>query len=99
MVAGRNVVGRKGNGSEATIQIPCSTKAMSRAHLTIEVKKGAGNSHTFYASLFKEKVNDTFINNMKLEAGDRVILRPHDIIKLPEITLRFEIPDADATDV
>jgi hypothetical protein len=71
---------------------------MSREHVVIEVKRVAGKGFVHYLSLFKEKVNRTCINNDVLEYGDCVILKHGDIIHLPGIDLKFELPDSDETD-
>lgn len=95
---GKNIIGRKASASSATIQIPCETKRMSREHLVIEIKKVPGKGFVHYASLYKEKVNSTFIGKNKLEFGDCVILNHRDIIGLPDVEARFEIPDEEGTD-
>ena len=51
-----------------------------------------------YLSLYKEKVNKTFVGNEPLVYGDCIILNHGDIIKLPDADLRFEIPNEDDTD-
>lgn len=98
---GRNVVGRKAAQSTATIQIPfpVGQKRTSREHLVIDVKHVDGRGFVHYASLFKEKVNDTRIGAMPLDYGDSVVLRDKDIIRLPDVELRFEIPDEDGTEI
>ncbi|MCD8294508.1 MAG: FHA domain-containing protein [Clostridia bacterium] len=95
---GKNVIGRKGEASSAGCQIPCTNKRMSREHLVIEVKKVPGKGFVHYASLFKEKVNATYVNNHLLEYGDKIVLKNHDVIKLPDVVVHFEIPDRDETD-
>ncbi len=96
---GKNIIGRKASASSATCQIPCETKRMSREHLVIEIKKIPGKGFVHCASLYKEKVNPTFIGQNKLEYGDCVILHHRDLIRLPDVEARFEIPDNEATDI
>lgn len=96
---GKNIIGRKASASSATCQIPCETKRMSREHLVIEIKKIPGKGFVHCASLYKEKVNPTFIGQNKLEYGDCVILHHRDFIRLPDVEARFEIPDNEATDI
>lgn len=97
--AGRNVIGRKGMKSLADFQIDTAEKrAMSREHLQIEVKKVPGKGVVHYVSLCKEKVNRTFVGNELLMYGDVLILNHGDIIRLPDATLKFEIPDEDMTE-
>lgn len=96
---GRNVIGRKATASTADIQIPITEgKHMSREHLVIEVKKVAGKGIVHYASLYKEKVNATAINNILLEYGDSIVLKSGDKLKLPDATIIFEIPDDEGTE-
>lgn len=91
---GKNVVGRKAPHSLAGIQLVCPPgNRMSREHLLIEVEGGGDRGYVHYASLNKEKVNDTYVGAVKLEYGDRVILRDGDIIRLPDVSVKFEIPN------
>lgn len=89
---GRNIVGRKAQDSAADIQIECPTKRLSREHLVIQVTADDGSGYKHCASLYKEKENATFVDNLELIYSDKVILRDHDIIKLPDVSVRFEIP-------
>lgn len=95
---GRNVIGRKASASSADIQLPTTeSKRMSREHLIIEVKKIPEKGFVHYASLYKQRVNETFINQERLEFGDCIILKDGDVIKLPDMTVKFEIPDDEST--
>lgn len=97
---GRNVIGRMGRKSEADFQIDTADKrAMSREHIVIEVKKIPLKGFVHYVSLYKEKVNTTSIGNEPLLYGDCIVLNHGDVIKLPDATLRFEIPDGEETDI
>lgn len=96
---GKNIIGRKASASSATCQIPCETKRLSREHLVIEIKKIPGKGFVHCASLYKEKVNATFIGQNKLEFGDCIVLNHRDIIRLPDVEARFEIPDEEGTDI
>lgn len=96
---GRNVIGRKASRSEANIQIDTAGKRMmSREHIIIEVKNVPAKGLVHCVSLFKDKINKTFIGNTPLIYGDRIILSHGDIIKLPDATLIFEIPDEEVTE-
>ncbi|MCD8291354.1 MAG: FHA domain-containing protein [Prevotella sp.] len=95
---GRNIIGRKSSSSSATFQLPCTSKRMSREHLVIEVKKVPGKGYVHHVSLNKEHVNPTYIGNTLLEYGDKLVLNDRDIIHLPDMDIRFEIPDSDKTD-
>lgn len=95
---GRNVIGRKADASKADIQIPTGeSRKISREHIVIEVKNIPAKGLVHYASLYKERVNKTYVGTEELFFGDTLILKNGDIIKLPEMELRFEIPDDDAT--
>lgn len=97
---GRNVIGRKGQKSEANFQIDTADKrSMSREHIVIEVKKLPLKGFVHYVSLYKEKVNKTSIGNEPLLYGDCIVLNHGDMIKLPDATLRFEILDGEETDI
>lgn len=96
---GRNVIGRRATKSGADFQIDTGEqRAMSREHIVIEVKKVPSKGFVHYLSLFKEKVNKTWLGNEQLLFGDVIVLNHGDIIKLPDATLIFEIPDDEATD-
>ena len=96
---GRNVIGRQASQSAADFQIPVvGSMRLSRSHLVIEVKKVAGKGFVHYAKLYKQKVNKTELNNVELEYGDCMVLNHGDIIKLPDVNVKFEIPDEEGTD-
>lgn len=95
---GKNLIGRKASGSAVPYQIPCSTKRMSREHLVVEVKKLPGKGFVHFVSLYKQHVNPTFVGQNKLEYGDCVVLHHHDVIHLPDVDARFEIPDEEGTE-
>lgn len=95
---GRNVIGRKAQKSGADFMIDTGeNRAMSREHIIIDVKKIPVKGYVHYISLYKEKVNKTFIGSEQLLYGDCIVLKDGDIIKLPDATLRFEIPDTEGT--
>lgn len=97
---GKNVVGRKAQKSGADFQIDTADKrSMSREHIVIEVKKIPGKGFVHYLSLFKERVNKTFIGSEQLLYGDCIVLKHGDKLKLPDATLLFEIPDEEATEI
>lgn len=97
---GRNVIGRRGQKSVADFQIDTAEgRAMSREHVVIDVKRLSGKGFVHYISLYKEKVNKTFIGNEPLLYGDCIVLNDGDVIKLPDATLRFEISDGEKTEI
>lgn len=95
---GRNVVGRKASKSAADFQIDTAEgRRMSREHIVVEVKKVPGRGFVHYLSLFKEKVNPTFVGDDPLLYGDCIVLSHGDILKLPDAFLKFVIPDDEGT--
>ena len=95
---GRNVVGRKAQASSADFQIDTAGgKRMSREHLIVDVAR-VGNDFMHTAKLYKERVNDTFINDSRLCYGDTIVLQRGDIIHLPDADVKFDINDSEGTD-
>lgn len=96
---GQNVVGRKAQASTADFQIPMGDKKrMSREHLIIEVTNDPVKGYVHCVKLYKEKVNPTFIGKERLEFGDCFILKKNDMIRLPDVDVRFELVDSDDTE-
>lgn len=94
---GHNLIGRRPS-TQATLQISTPGKnRLSREHLVIEVKKEHNVGYVHYASLHKQKVNATSINGSRLQYGDCIVLKHGDLIELPDVTLRFELIENDAT--
>ena len=96
---GLNIIGRTAAKSKATIQVDCPSKRMSREHLAIEVKRLPKEGYVHYARLFKSQVNATYINGLKLEAGDVVVLTHGNTISLPDVEMVFTLPDGEETDL
>lgn len=96
---GKNIIGRRATKSEADIQIPTepTQKRLSREHLVVEIKWIPAEGFVHYASLYKQRVNRTFINDVQIEYGDCIVLKHGDIIKLPDVIAKFEILDEDNT--
>jgi hypothetical protein len=65
----------------------------------IEVKRVPAKGYVHYVSLYKEKVNPTYVEDELLQYGDCLVLSHGDVIKLPDVTFKFEIPDEDATEI
>ncbi len=86
---GRNVIGRQSKSSGADIQLPCTSKRMSREHIVIDAERVAGKGYVHYVSLNKEQVNPTYVNGQFLSYGDKIILNAGDIIRLPDMELKF----------
>ena len=87
---GSNIVGRYSAKSMADVKIPTESKQVSRKHSLIEVKQVPGKGMVYYISNLENK-NETSIGSQVLEDGDCVVLRNGDLIKMADITLRFEV--------
>lgn len=97
---GLNIVGRSASASQATIGLNVgSNKRISREHIIINVANIPGRGLVHTISLYKERVNQTFVNGEILTFGDNIILKHGDIINLPDLDVRFEIPDPDQTEI
>lgn len=95
---GRNVIGRQAHNTSADIQLPTGdSMRMSREHLVITLKKVPGKGLTAFVTLFKEKVNKTYVNDSELFFGDTLVLNDGDIITLPDMKVKYEIPDNEHT--
>lgn len=95
---GKNIIGRKASVSNATIQLelPAGANRISREHIVINVVKTAPNIYKHSVSLYKQQVNETFVCDIELEYGICLVLKHGDVIKMPDITLRFECKDEEA---
>lgn len=82
---GINVVGRKAETSDATVQIATGNRRMSRRHAIIEVT-GDG---IHYLENVRDKKNSTSVNGRNVEDGDRFILRNDDRICMAGDELTF----------
>lgn len=90
---GRNIVGRASSTPQADVNLETpGEKLLSRQHIVIDIKAVPGKGMIHYVSLYKEKVNNTYVGNDMLEYGDVLVLKPGDVIKLPSISVKLEIP-------
>lgn len=97
---GLNIVGRSASISKATIGLNVgSNKRISREHIVINIVNVPGRGLLHTISLYKERVNQTSVNGELLTFGDDIILKHGDIINLPDLDVRFEIPDPDQTEI
>lgn len=97
---GRNVIGRQAAHSSANIQLPTgSGRRMSREHIVIDVQNINGKGMTAYISLFKKEVNKTLVNGNQLVYGDMIVLKDGNVVDLPDMQVRYEIPDEDKTEM
>ena len=87
---GKNVVGRCSRNSNANIQIQCGDVYMSRSHANVNVVKISNGKLKCIMSNGNNK-NPIFINGVKLEKTDEVILSHDDEIKMGNTILRFAL--------
>lgn len=87
---GKNVVGRYSSKSLADVKIPTDSREVSRNHSLIEVKQVTGKGMVYYISNYENK-NETVVGDQVLEDGDCVILKNGDLIRMANVTLRFEV--------
>jgi ribosomal protein L37AE/L43A len=85
---GKNVIGRKAPGSQASIRLETADAFMSRSHTCIElaVKPGERIEH-----LLSDvgSVNGTFHNGERLGPGDTIILTPGDLVRIGHTVFKF----------
>lgn len=96
---GTNIIGRLASASSADFQIPCATRHMSREHVVIEIQNVENKGFVHYISLYKEKVNPTFIGDNRLEYGDCVVLKDGDLITLADMEIEFYMPDVESQEI
>ncbi|MBD5340084.1 MAG: FHA domain-containing protein [Bacteroides sp.] len=95
---GRNVIGRKAMKSTADFMIDTGAeRTMSREHILIEIKSVPGKGMVHYLSLYKDKINPTYVGGEQLYYGDCIVLNSNKLINLPGVDLIFEIPDEEKT--
>lgn len=95
---GLNILGRNAQSSSATIKLNTGqSMRMSREHMVINVEQTPGKGYVHSAKLYKQQVNDTYVNNDKLSFGDCVVLKDGDRIKLPDMELVFSIGSIEKT--
>ena len=87
---GRNLVGRKTIKTPSMADVPIETAdlGMSREHMYLDVVRGVDGYYHVYASNAKNK-NETTINGVKLEDGDKIGLRHGDVLKLCDTRLVY----------
>lgn len=93
---GKNTIGRKAQSSNSTIQINTDDRYMSRAHSVIEVHKKQDGDYIHYFSNAQNK-NATYVNCLKIENGDRIVLHGGDTLKMANTVLQFVFDSEDET--
>lgn len=86
---GENIVGRKGNTSKATIQIPTEDRFMSRQHCRIIVTSLSDGSLKATLSDYQNK-NMTSVNGQTINQGDEIRLSNDDKITMGNTTITFK---------
>jgi len=87
---GNNTIGRKSSDNLADIMIETTDRSMSRRHAIINVSKLPNGSLKAVIRNDKNK-NQTFVNNVALEADDRILLNNNDIVKMGNVMLNVKI--------
>jgi phage FluMu protein Com len=90
LALGENTIGRKAASSKATVQIACNDHYMSRCHSFIDVSILPNGCTKAVISNASNK-NATCVNGQQLEAGDKIILRSGDEIRMGETILKVII--------
>ena len=90
LVEGRNIVGRKGNTSKATVQIETADRYMSRQHVAIEVTTLPNGTLKVLLSNYQNK-NLTSVDGQPIETGDAIRLTDSNAITMGHSTLTFKL--------
>ena len=90
LVEGRNIVGRKGNTSKATVQIETADRYMSRLHVAIEVTTLPNGTLKVLLSNYQNK-NLTSVDGQPIETGDAIRLTDGNAITMGHSTLTFKL--------
>lgn len=90
LVEGRNIVGRKGNTSKATVQIETADRYMSRQHVAIEVTTLPNGTLKVLLSNYQNK-NLTSVDGQPIETGDAIRLTDGNAITMGHSTLSFKL--------
>lgn len=88
LAEGRNIVGRKDSKKLATVPIDTDDKFMSRQHCVINVSFTDGKYKAILSNY--ENKNDTFINGIKIDKGDDIVLNDGNNIKMGNTILTFK---------
>ena len=84
----RGLLGRKSSTTEAAIAIETSDRTMSRSHARIDVRRDRRGNLIHTLSDCQSK-NHTLYNGTPLGAGETVVLKDNDELRLGRTTLRF----------
>ena len=87
---GQNIVGRKGNTSNATVQIASADRYMSRQHCSITVTTLPDGAKKAVLGNYMNK-NLTSINGQPIETGDSIRLTDGNSITMGHTTVIFKL--------
>ena len=90
LVEGRNIVGRKGNTSKATVQIETADRYMSRQHVAIEVTTLPNGTLKVLLSNYQNK-NLTSVDGQPIETGDAIRLTDGNAITMGHTKVTFKL--------
>jgi hypothetical protein len=86
---GRNIIGRKGSTSRATVQIATEDRYMSRQHCSIKVTTLPDGTKKAVLSNYQNK-NLTTVDGQEIETGDEIRLTNGDRITMGHTTVTFK---------
>ena len=87
---GRNIVGRKGTTSKATVQIATEDRSMSRQHRSITVTTLPDGTKKAVLSNYQNK-NLTTVDGQEIETGDEIRLTNGDRVTMGHTTVVFKL--------
>lgn len=87
---GKNIVGRKGNTSKATVQIATDDRYMSRQHCSITVTSLPDGTKKVVLSNYQNK-NLTSVDGQEIETGDEIRLFNGNRITMGCTTVTFKL--------
>lgn len=85
---GKNIVGRKGLTSQATVQIATDDHYMSRQHCCLTISRLSDGTIKAVLTNYKNK-NQTTVNGHKIETGDEIRLCNGDSIVMGHTTMVY----------
>lgn len=85
---GDNIVGRQASTSQATIQIACGDRYMSRQHIRITVTRVSLTQYRAVLSNYHNK-NATCVDGQPVADGDLILLNDGDKIKIGNTTITY----------
>ena len=86
---GENIIGRKGNTSNATVQIPTDDRFMSRQHCRVNVTFLSDGTLKVTLRDYQNK-NMTSVNGVTITQGDEIRLSNDDKITMGNTTIIFK---------